>query len=105
MIGEVSMSKYFSKLQLTPQQTFLLWEALNATWFSNSMKDQLQLLRVLRAELLSMGSCEENHELIEKTDQLLRDEWMSKREGYMDQGLSRKGFYAVKNKKREEMGI
>ena len=99
------MSKYFSKLQLTPQQTFLLWEALNATWFSNSMKDQLQLLRVLRAELLSMGSCEENHQLIEKSDNVLKGEWMDKREGYMDEGLTKKGFYAVKNAKREEMGI
>jgi len=105
MIGEVSMSKYISNLKLTPQQVFMLWEALNSTWFVNDKKAQLQLLRIIRRELLSMGSCDENHQMIEKTDNVLYGEWMDKREEYMDKGLTQKGFYAVKNNKREEMGI
>lgn len=99
------MSKYFSNMKLTPQQVFMLWEALNSTWFVNDKKSQLQLLRIVRRELLSMGSCDENHQLIEKTDNVLYGEWMDKREQYMDKGLTKRGFYAVKNAKREEMGI
>ena len=46
-----------------------------------------------------------NPELIEKTDEVLYGHWMDNRESYMDKGLSKKGFYALKNKKREELGI
>ena len=95
-------SKYISNLKLTPKQVFMLWESLNSIWFSNAKKDQLQLLRVLRRELMSMS---DNHQVIEKTDDVLCGEWMDNREDYMDEGLSKKGFYAVKSKKREEMQI
>jgi hypothetical protein len=98
--------KYLTKLHLTPSQTFLVWEALNSTWFTNAKKDQLQLCRLLRRQLLDVATgSEDNAKLVDETDHILKDEWLEKRGEFAEQGLTKKGFYAVKNKKREEMGI
>ena len=95
---------WICKLNLTPRQTFMLWEALNQTWFSNAEDDQLELLRILRDQLMKHGG-KENPELMDKTDEILSGHWMEHRESYMDQGLTKKGFYAVKNKKRDEIQL
>ena len=95
---------WICKLNLTPQQTFMLWEALNSTWFSNAKKEQHELLRILRDQLMKHGG-ETNADLIENTDEVLHGHWIDHRESYMDKGLTKKGFYALKNKKREELGI
>lgn len=97
-------SGWICKLNLTPKQVFMLWEGLNQTWFMNAKKEQHELLRILRDQLMKHGG-NANPELIEKTDEVLYSHWMDNRESYMDKGLTKKGFYAVKNKKREELNI
>ena len=53
---------WICKLNLTPKQTFMLWEALNQTWFTNAKKEQHELLRILRDQLMKHGG-NENPEL------------------------------------------
>ena len=99
------MSKgWICKLNLTPRQTFMLWEALNQTWYSNAKQEQLELLRILRDQLMKHGG-NSNPEVMDVTDEILKAEWLENREEWMDQGLTKKGFYALKNKKREELEI
>ncbi len=100
------MSKFITKLNLTPSQTFLVWEAVNNTWFTNAKKEQLQLCRLLRRQLLDIShGCEDNSKMLDDTDEILKNEWLENRGEFAEHGLTKKGFYAVKNKKREEMGI
>ena len=95
---------WICKLNLTPNQTFMLWEAINGMWFTNMQKEQLEICRILRNELMKHGGLS-NPELMDKTDEILKSHWQQHREKYMDEGLTKKGFYALKNKKRQEMGI
>ena len=95
---------WICKLNLTPAQTFILWEALNQTCFSNAKKEQLELLRILRDQLMKHGG-QSQPEIMDATDEILKSEWLENREKWMDEGLTKKGFYALKNKKREELGI
>lgn len=89
--------------QVPYEEAMLHWIALNEVHFTDAEanKAQLQMLRVLRAKLLAGGIPQK---IVDEHDQILVMYWDNHKHAFidMDEPITRKDWYAVKCKRRDE---